>query len=156
LQPEIKKVKYSDIKIFQVFKNVKFRCETVGMHSIYEGDVINNLLAFFVIVDNVPQNSIEKIKELSDYFAKIATEQSIVYENLSKEERKIKILEWYSYEFVDFFKLAGMNWRPTKEMSEAVKDKEVGDRYELEEFPSFEEYIKSPEFEVYWLKDLYK
>lgn len=154
--PEIKKLKYSDVKIFQVFKNVKFKCELIGMHSIYEGDIINNLVAYFVTIDGVPQNSIEKIKELSDYFAKMATEQSIVYDKLSKEERKIKILEWYSYQFVDFFKLAGMNWKPTKEMLGAVKDKEVGDRYECEEFPSFEEYIKSPEFEIYWLKDLYK
>lgn len=154
--PEIKKLKYLDIKIFQIFKNVKFRCEMVGMHSIYEGDIINNLVAYFVLVDGISQNSIEKIKELSDYFAKMATEQSIVYDKLSKEERKIKILEWYSYQFMDFFKLAGMDWRPTKEMLESIKDKEVGDRYECEEFPSFEEYIKDPEFEVYWLKDLYK
>ena len=84
------------------------------------------------------------------------TEQSIVYEKLSKEERKIKILEWNCYQFIDFFKLADMDWRPTKEMLEVVKDKEVADRYELEQFPPFEEYIKSPEFEIYWLKDSYK
>lgn len=154
--PEIKRLKYSDVKIFQVFKNVKFRCEMVGMHSIYQGDIINNLVAYFVVADDVPQNSIEKIKKLSDYFAEIATEQSIAYEDLSKEERKIKILEWQCYQFVDFFKLADMDWRPTKEMLEAIKDKKVADRYELEEFPSFEGYIKSPEFEIYWLKDLYR
>ncbi len=154
--PEIKKLKYSNVKIFQIYKNVQFRCETIGMHSIYEGDIINNLLSYFVVVDSIPQNSIEKIKELSDYFAKVATEQSIVYEKLSKEERKIKILEWDCYQFINFFKLAEMDWRPTKEMLEAVKDKEVGDRYELEKFPSFEEYVQSPEHEIYWLKDLYK
>lgn len=154
--PESKKLKYSDVKIFQVFKDVKFRCEMVGMHSIYQGDIINNLVAYFVVVDGIPQNSIEKIKKLSDYFAEIATEQSIAYEDLSKEERKIKILEWQCYQFVDFFKLADMDWRPTKEMLEAIKDKKVADRYELEEFPPFEEYIKGPEFEIYWLKDLYR
>lgn len=26
----------------------------------------------------------------------------------------------------------------------------------IQDIPSFEEYIKSPEFETYWLKDLYK
>jgi len=154
--PEIKELKYSDVKIFQVFKNVKFKCELIGMHSIYNGDLINNLVSYSIRVDGEYINDLGKIKELSDYFAKMATEQSIVYENLSKKERKIKILEWYSYQFVDFFKLADMDWYPTKEMLEAVKDKKVGDRYECEEFPPFEEYIKSPEFEIYWLKDLYK
>ncbi len=153
--PEMEKLKYSDVKIFQVFKNVKFRCEMVGMHSIYEGDLINNLAAYFVVVDGIPQNSLEKIKELSNYFAEVATEQSTAYEKLSKEDLKKKILEVECYQFFDFFKLAEMDWRPTKEMLEAVKDKDVPDRYELEEFPPFKEYIKSPEFEIYWLKDLY-
>jgi len=156
LWPEMEKLKYSDVKIFQVYKNVQFRCEMVGMHSIYEGDLINNLVAYFVVVDGVPQNSIAKIKELSDYFAEIATEQSMVFEKLSKEELKKKVLEVECYQFFDFFKLAGMDWHPTKEMLEAIKDKEMADRFELEKFPSFEEYVKSPEFEIYWLEDLYK
>ncbi len=156
LWPEIKKLKFSEVKLFQVFKDIKFKCETVGMHSIYEGDIINNLAAYYIVVDDIPQNLLKKVKELSDYFAQITTEQSTAYEKLTKEELKKKILEWECYQFFGFFKLAGIDWRPTKEMIGAIKDKKVGDRYELEKFPSFAEYISSPEFEIYWLKDLYK
>lgn len=156
LWPEIKKLKYSDVKIYQVFRDVKFRCEIIGMHSIYEGDIINNLVAYSVLIDGTLQNSIEKIKELSNYFAEIATEQSLVYKKLSKEYLKKKVLEWECYQFSGFFKLAGMDWRPTEEMLKIIKDKEVPDRFELEQFPSFEEYTTSPESEIYWLKDLYR
>ncbi len=155
LWPQVKGLKYSDVKIFQIFKNIKFKCEIIGMHSIYDGNLINNLVSYAVMIDGKYTNNIEEIKELSNYFAEVATKYSTICDGLSKEELKKKILEWECYQFVDFFKLAEMNWKPTKEMLEAVKDKKVGDRYELEEFPSFEEYVKSPEFEIYWLKDLY-
>lgn len=50
----------------------------------------------------------------------------------------------------------GMDWRPTEEMVKVVEGKDFPDRYELEEFPTYEDYCSSPEFEVYWLKELYK
>lgn len=155
LWPEMKKLKYRDVKIFQVFKDVKFKCELIGMHSIYEGDLINGLISYAVIVDGEYVNDIEQIKVLSDYFAEIATKQSTVYDRLSKEELKEKILYWLCYQAIDFFKLAGIDWKPTGEMILAIKDIDVADRYEMEYCPSFEEYTTSQEFEIYWLKDLY-
>ena len=65
-------------------------------------------------------------------------------------------MEWECYQFADFFKLAEMSWKPTEEMVEAVKNKGIGDRTILETFPIFDEYISSPEHEIYWLKNLYK
>ncbi len=154
LWPESKNFKYKDIKIFQVYKNVKFKCEIIGMHSIYKGDLINNLVAFAVMVDG-KYVDIKKIKKLSNYFAEVATEQSTVYDKFSKEELKKKILEWECYQFFDFFKLAGMDWKPTKEMIATIKNKKVDDRFEMEKFPSFKEFITNPKYEVYWLKNLY-
>ena len=156
LWPEIKNFKYKDVKIYQVYKNIKFKCEIIGMHSIYKGDLINNLVAYSVVVDGKYKNDIKEIKSLRDYFAEIATKQSMIYDKLSKEELKKKVLEWECYQFFNFFKLAGMEWRPTKEMLEAIKDKKVGDKFELEKFVPFKEFTTSPKFEVYWLKDLYK
>lgn len=155
LWPQMKDLKNSDIKIFQVFENVSYKCEAIGMHSLYEGDLINGLRKYAVVVDGEYQNDIEKIKELSDYYAEVATKQSQAYNDLSKEELKEKVLEWYSYKFFNFFNLIGMDWRPTKEMLDSVKDKDVAERFELTEFPSYEEYVKDPMFEVYWMKELY-
>lgn len=156
LWPETEELEYKDVKISQVYKNVKFKCELIGMHSIYKGNLMDNLVAYTVMADGKYCNDIEEIKKLNTYFEKYATDYSFLCDKLSKEELKKKALEWDCYQFVDFFKLAGMDWRPTQDMLEAVRDKDVPDRYESDSFPSFEEYVNSPEYEVYWLKDLYK
>lgn len=156
LWPQMGEEKYSEVKIFQVYKNVIFKCELIGMHSIYDGDLINNLVAYAVMVDGKFVNNTSEIKRLRDYFAEIAIEQSAIYRGLSREELKRKFLEWYCYQFVNFFKLANMDWIPTQQMLEAVKGKEVADRFELVNTPTYEEYATSLDFEVYWLKDLYK
>ncbi|HEB01476.1 MAG TPA: hypothetical protein ENI16_00575 [Candidatus Portnoybacteria bacterium] len=153
--PEIKKLKYQDIKIFQVYKNVRFSCEIIGLHSIYKGNLIDNLVAYAVVVDGKYRNQLSQIKALTDYLAEMAIKQSSAYDSLSKEDLKKKVLEWHCYQFFNFFKLAEIDWRPTREMFEAVKNKKVPDRFELNKFPSFKEYMTSPEHEIYWLKDLY-
>lgn len=156
LWPGIAKFKYKDVKIFQVYKKVKFRCEVIGMHSVYEGDLINNLVAYDVEIDGEPQNNPKKIKSTSEYIAKIATKQSIVYDKMSKEDLKSLFLKWSCYQFIIFFKLAGMDWHPTKEMKETVKGKRIADRLNINGFPSIKEFTTSPKFEIYWLKDLYQ
>lgn len=157
LWPEIKNLKHSKVKIFQVYtKNVTFECELIGMHSIYKGSLIDNLVAWAVMADDKFIDNIETIKEMSNYFAEAAVRQSIVYDKMSNEELKQKALEWLCYQFVYFFKLADMDWRPTKEMVEAVKGKKVPERFEMDTGPSYQEYVTSPEFEIYWLKDLYQ
>lgn len=155
LWDNVEEFKHSDVKIFQVYKNISFKCEAIGMHSIYEGDVINNLVSYAVMVDGEYQNDIEEVKKLYNYFAELAAKRSTVYDSMSRDDLKKKVLQWDCYQFIDFFKLARMDWRPTDQMWNAVKDINVADRSEIDTFPSFEEYIKSPDYEVYWLKDLY-
>ncbi len=156
LWPEMKDLKKSEIKIFQVYnKNVTFKCELIGMHSIYEGDLINNLVSWAVMADGEFIGDVQKIKEMSNYFAEVTMRHSVVYDNMTTEELKQKTLEWLCYQFVYFFQLAGMDWRPTTEMVEAVRNKEIASRFELDSAPTYEEYATSPDFEVYWLKDLY-
>lgn len=153
--PSFRDEKYKDVKIFQVYRNVDFRCEIIGMHSVYQGNLMEGLVAYAVSVDGEYRNDPAQIKELSNYFAELATKQSQVYEGLSKENLIEKTLVWECYQFVDFFRLADMDWQPTQEMRDALRRKNIPDRLEMESFPSFEEYATSREFEVYWLKDLY-
>ncbi len=148
--------KHYDAKIFQVFRDVRFNCEVVGMHSLYDGDIINSLAAYSVVIDGVARNDPAEIKALADHFASIATEIAVAREELSKEELKKKILELECYQFFVLFKLAGMDWRPTGEMLRLAETAVVPARFEMDQFPSFEEYATSPAFEAYWLKDLYQ
>lgn len=146
---------YKDIKIFQIFRNIKFKCELIGMHTIYEGDIIHNTAAYAVKINDTFAD-IEQIKKASEEIAEITTEQIQVYDSMNIQEIKNKCLEWECYQFADFFTLVGMDWKPAKEMVDAIKNKNIGSRTTLETFPSFEEYVSSPEYEVYWLKDLYQ
>jgi hypothetical protein len=61
-----------------------------------------------------------------------------------------------NYFRISFFSLAGADWRPTEQMINSIKDKNIPTRFELSQFPSFEEYSTSWDYEIYWLKDLYK
>ena len=147
-------LKYKDIKIYQIYKDLKFKCEIIGMHSIYEGNTINGLVKYAVEVDGKFVD-IEEVKRLAEEIAEIATKQAVIYENMNQEELVKKVLEWNCYQFYQLFKLANMSWKPTKEMLEAVKGKKFPERAEFPTFPEFKEYTTSKDFDVYWLKDLY-
>lgn len=154
LWPDNKNLKYSDIKIYQIFRNVKFKCEMIGMHSLYEGDITNGLVRYAVEVDG-QFVSIDKVKELAEELALTAIGQTAVYEKMTQEQIATKVLEWNYYQFFGLFKLAGLDWRPTEEMLNAVKGKKFANRIKFDSFPPYEEYINSPDYEVYWIKKLY-
>lgn len=155
LWPQVADFQYEDVKILQVFRNVKFQCEVIGMHSIYEGDLMNGLVKYAVVANGKPIAELEDIKELNHHFEQLATEQSQMYDDMSHDELVNKALEWLCYQFVNMFKLAKMDWRPTEQMQRAVKGKKISHRHEEEEFPSYDEFVSSKEFEVYWLRKLY-
>ncbi|MFQ5621609.1 MAG: hypothetical protein ACE5FT_07280 [Candidatus Nanoarchaeia archaeon] len=146
---------YKDIKIYQVYEDVQFSCEIIGMHSLYEGDIINGLRKYAVEVDGKFIN-IEEVKKLAEEIAIIATKQALRYEDMNQEEVVQKTLEWNCYQFYVFFILAGMDWIPTKEMLDAVKGKSFPERAEFPSFPDLKTYSESSDFEVYWLRELYR
>lgn len=156
LWPEASELKHQKATIYQIYSGIKFRCELIGMHSVYEGDPVSNLKFYYAAVDGKAVNEKEKIKELTNYFSDESIKQAQVLAGLSQEQLKLKGLEWLMYQLKDFFKLADMDWRPTKEMFDKIKDKDIPAKFRLDKFPPYNEYINSPDYEVYWLKDLYK
>jgi len=152
--PDLKS-SYDDVKIFQVLKHVKFSCEVIGMHSLYEGDIVRNTVALAVRINNKFVDDIREVGRAHEEIARIATDHSRVYGDMSEAEVKLKFLEWLCYQFFGFFRIANVDWRPTQEMMRSVKDKQIPNRCEIKEFPSWEEYRSSKNFEIFWLKDLY-
>jgi len=155
LWPQAKDFKHREVKIYQVFRGVKFRCEAIGMHSIYEGDLMNGLGSYAVEVAGREVSGLAEIKELREYFEQLAIKQAVVYDDMTHEQLVGKSLEWLCYQYVGLFELAGMDWRPTEEMRRVVDPKKVSSRHEEDEFPSYNEFVKSKDYEVYWLKSLY-
>lgn len=156
LWPGAKDFRHARVRIFQVYKGVDFTCDWIGMHSKYQGDLMQGLVAFGVEIDGVWTTDVATIKEVRLELESVAVEQSKVYEGMDYEAWLHKTLEWECYQFNKFFELAGMDWRPTQKMLNAVAGVQANMGFGVDSFPSIEEYATSPEFEVYWLKDLYR
>ena len=156
LWPQTHSFSIGTLKIFQILQGVSFSCDWIGMHSRYEGDLINGLRASAVMANGQFVSSPEEIKKVRGALEHAAVEHSSVYEKMSIDEWIIKTLEWECFQFINFFKLAGMDWKPTKEMLENTKGKPVPLGVSVDSFPPFEEYGTNPEYEIYWLKDLYQ
>jgi hypothetical protein len=69
---------------------------------------------------------------------------------------KMKFIESLCHQFYGFFNLVGMDWRPTQGMIDSVKDRNVNVGFGLDDFPSYEEFVSSPNYEIYWFKKLYE
>ncbi|MEK7463636.1 MAG: hypothetical protein AAB610_00745 [Patescibacteria group bacterium] len=145
---------WSEFKIYHITNDIGFRCELIGMHSIYGKAVLPNTLAIAVEADGKFLNS-EEIKEASERIARFATDYSSLSERLSIDEFKLKFLDWECHQFIELFRAAKMDWRPSKEMKRAVLDANIPMGLAIDSFPEFAEYEKSQEYEVYWLKELY-
>jgi hypothetical protein len=155
LWPWAKDFKTSEIKIYCIYKDVTFRCEFIGMHSVYTGDLARGLQAYAVEIDGQFENDKGKLNALTEELEKIAVDKFQITARFTNEEAKQKVLEWVCYQFNKFFELAGMDWHPTQEMMERARAAKIPDRCIIERAPTLDEYWNSPEYEGYWLKDLY-
>jgi len=155
LWPELEHVPYDHIRMYQVYEDVDFRCELIGMHAIYDGDLISSLRSWALYVDGEPMHDLESQKAFYESVAQTVTNQVRVYEEMSTEELKQKFIEWRCYQFKDFYEALGIDWQPSDKMREQARAAEVGDRFNLETFPDYDDFQTDPDYEVYWLKQVY-
>lgn len=109
--------------IYSVYKDVKFTCDAISVHSVYEGDPIKGLVRWAVEVDGKFIDSIEEIKKLKESFEALSIEQWQKLTSLGFEELKKKGLVMRNYTFKKMFDELGMAWQPDEKMSLAVKNK---------------------------------
>lgn len=143
--PDSKDVAVDDIKIYTVYKDVEYRTDGVSTHSVYEGDTINNLIAYAVYIGGKPCTSIEKLNELLENFTEHSFKQWKHLLSLEFETQKQKGLEIKCYGYKNLFERVGRDWKPTKAMINAIKDKP---------FPKVNEYWKPTSDKEYWKKIL--
>lgn len=155
LWPETASSEYSSVNLYLIYQDVSMHCEFIGAHTVYEGDTIAGLRQWAVEVDGKFITDLAEVKRISGYLAEGATKYWSFYDDMRREDLQLKFLEWTSYAFKPIFDAAGIDWRPTDAMKAALVGKPVDSRIKIDSFPSFEEYVSSPEWEVYWLKQLY-
>ncbi len=125
--PQAQAIPCKSIDIYTIYRNVSFRCDAISCHSIFTGNVVEGLVDYAVCVDGTFVDSIPVLTALKDDLASHAMRQWQQLMGLAFEKVKQKGLEQRSYVFKQLFALAGLDWRPTKEMKNAVKGKPFAD-----------------------------
>jgi len=119
-----------ELVIYTIYKNVKFKCDAISVHTIYEGDNINNLVLWAVEIDGRFIDSVHELKVLKSKLEVKSVEQWQRLIGLSFEELKLKGLFMRGYVFKDLFERVGLDWKPSGEMINTVKNKEfIGKEY---------------------------
>ncbi len=121
-------VPFNSIRLYCVYKEVGFSVDNAS-HIHYQGDVIQGLKYFKVEADN---QFVEDLSIIENAIHKINLKSIELWQALTVldfESAKVKYLEQRCYNYVNLCTLIGMNWRPTKEMLNAVKDKPLATRF---------------------------
>jgi len=122
--PDTKEYKFDSIRILTVLKDTKCELDLLG-HLTCDKNLTDATTHFAVIVNDESLTSLEQLINLREYVEGIAVEQYKKYEKLSFEEKKKKYLWQRDYQFKNFFKAVGMDWKPTKEEYDRVRDKKI-------------------------------
>lgn len=123
--PERKNFPYKTIKVYTIYNNVVSESYYIGCHMNYKQSLVDNLSYFQVEIDNNFVNSLVKLKEVREVILQNASEHYVMYKNVGFEEHKRIWLWQLCYQFKNFFKKVGVDWRPSDEMIKRVKDKEL-------------------------------
>ncbi len=112
------------LAIYCVYENVKYKSDAISVHSTYEGDPINGMVKYLVEIDDRIVDSEEELIRIKDSLSALAKEQWQKIIALDKEELKQMGLLQRSYVFKKLSDFLEINWKPSKEMINAVKGKD--------------------------------
>ncbi len=121
-------IPFDKIKLYCIYKDVNFSVDNAS-HTHYQGDVINGLKYFGVEIDGRLVEDLSLIKETIDKIGMKSVEIWQILTNLDFESAKIKFLEQRCYNYIHLCKKLGLDWRPTREMLEAVEGKPLAKRF---------------------------
>lgn len=155
---KIKDFPLDRIRVYCIYQNVDFSVDNAS-HTQYKGDVINGLKYFGVEVDGKFVEDLSLVKEATNKMGLKSVEIWQALNALNFESAKVKFLEQRCYNYVALCQKLGLNWRPTTEMLEAVKEKTlVKDFWPVLDAESVARFWKimidprigSVEFEQHW------
>ena len=115
-----------DIRTYAVYQNVAYRTNLVSVHAVYDGDTINGLKWWGLELDG----RLVEAAELQGIFAQAAEASVAQWKRLTGlpfEEQKAKAAEIRCFGMRKLFMRAGMDWRPTAKMLDALKGKPFAD-----------------------------
>ncbi len=125
LWPEHTPFPYKKIEIFSTYKNVEMTPTYVSCQMIYSGSLVDNLTHFQVEVEGKKINSLLELRAVREKLLQTASDLYVEYMNLGFEKQKELWLFQLCYQFKNLFDLVGQDWKPSQEMIDRVKGKEL-------------------------------
>ncbi len=113
-----------ELKIFGVYNNVGFKTDFIAVHGVFEGNAVSGLKNWAVQVDGEFVSDTSKLEKIGAELAVLAGKQwerlnSQDFETIKQTGAKVRC-----YTLKALFDMAKMDWKPTKEIVEAVKGKQ--------------------------------
>ncbi|MBU1197165.1 hypothetical protein KJ765_01495 [Candidatus Micrarchaeota archaeon] len=119
---------YDRITIYTMYrKQVEIHLDWVN-HLTAKQSLPENLAKYAVNI-NGKWSDVKHTRKARETIAETAAEQFERFSNLPFEDVKQKMLEMRGYNFKELFEKAGMDWKPSQEMRERVRGKELLPKY---------------------------
>lgn len=116
---------FKDISILTSYKDLSAEIIYVGCHITYDRSTVENLSRFNFIVDGKEITNVAGLKALREKLMVVATNQYEKYLNMDFESQKEKFLYQEHYQLKKLFEIAGLDWKPSREILQRIKGKKL-------------------------------
>ena len=116
---------YKDFSIITEYENLTAKVALIGCHIVYSDSIIERLTGYNFQIDGKEISGLENLKKLREELMPIAAGQYEKFMGMDLENQKIKFIWQEHYQLKKLFELVGMDWRPSEEMLDRVRNKEL-------------------------------
>lgn len=135
--------KFKNVSVITEYANLDANIAFVGCHITYSDNVIEKLERYSLNVDGKIIQNLEELKKLREDLMQIASKQYKKFMTMDFENQKIKFVEQENYQLKKLFELLKMDWRPSEEILERIKNKQLIDDIFPNYQMSLEDYKKT-------------
>ncbi len=121
----------SSIRVARILENTLIKFDMASCHFTYDGDPILGLRKYAFWMNDKPIHSLKKISSVQEETGNCAAFQWEFLERQNHEKTKKILLLQRCFLFKEMCDYLNLDWKPTKEMLQAVKNKpaNAGKRY---------------------------
>ncbi len=116
---------YTSIKIYATYKDLDSNAHYIGCHMDYKQNLIEKLSRINVEVDGKHISNDEELLKIKDTIFKSASREFQICKSWNFEKQKHMWMTQMCYQFKPFFEEFNLNWQPTNQLREAVKNKQL-------------------------------
>ncbi len=155
LWPSLKSFNFDNIKIATIYSEVNISMRFVSSHIISTENYQEKLKKYSVFVGNRSIKNLDIVMDIVENIAQKTSEIYLKQKNFNFEETKLMFLKQQGYELKNLFDLAGIDWKPGKDIRNRIKGKKLKRDVAEVDCPKnkkdYEDYIG-----VTYLKEVYK